>query len=64
MSYIWSMKLNSPKSMATGRKLIQEYGSWSAVREASRRSDSGVFVVKPRDMERFKEVTRELKKAK
>lgn len=58
------MKLNTRESVDTGRRLLKEYGSWEKVREASRRSDSGVFVVKPRDIEQLRAKAASLKAAK
>ena len=40
------MKLNSPKSIKTAKKVFRTYGSWSAAREASTGRDvDGVLVI-------------------
>ncbi len=39
------MKLNSRESLETGSKLIQEYGSWSAVRRHSLPNKHGVLIL-------------------
>ncbi len=56
------MKLNSPESLETGRRLLQAHGSWSGVREHSRRGKSGVFVVKPQNDGKLVELQRALDK--
>lgn len=40
------MKVNSPESLETGKRLIQQHGSWSAVRAKSNVTRDGVFAVK------------------
>ena len=40
------MKVNSPESLETGKRLVQQHGSWSAVRAKSHVTEDGVFVVK------------------
>lgn len=59
-----NMKLNSRESVDTGRKLLKEYGSWTSVREASRRSEGGVFVVRPRDVKQLHAAATKIKAAK
>ncbi|WP_156467066.1 MULTISPECIES: hypothetical protein [unclassified Phenylobacterium] len=44
------MKVNSPQSLALGRKVLREHGSWAAVNKASHRRDDGITVV-PRKRE-------------
>ncbi len=40
------MKLNSPQSIKTAKKVFSTYGSWSAAREASTGRDrDGVLVI-------------------
>lgn len=39
------MKVNSPQSLALGRKVLREYGSWEAVDKASYRREDGITVV-------------------
>ncbi len=58
------MKLNSSQSVETGRKLLKTYGSWDKVREASRRSATGVLLVMPRDLERLHQKVATLKSDK
>lgn len=49
------MKLNSRDSLETGSKLIQEFGSWSAVLERSKPNKNGVMVLQ---VERKSEASR------
>jgi len=60
-AHIQRMRLNSPESLETARRLIEEHGTWSAVREASRVSPSGVFVLKPKDPEHLRKIAEMLK---
>lgn len=39
------MKVNSPESLQTAENLMRSHGSWSNVREKSRVTRDGVFVV-------------------
>lgn len=40
------MKLNSPQSIKTAKKVFETYGSWSAAREAATGRDAdGVLVI-------------------
>jgi hypothetical protein len=39
------MKVNSPQSLALGRKVLREHGSWAAVNKAGVRRDDGITVV-------------------
>lgn len=58
------MKLNTSKSVDTGRRLLKTYGSWDKVREASQLSAHGVLLVKPRDLDRLRTKAAALKTAK
>lgn len=49
-AYTSGMKVNSPQSLALGRKVLREHGSWAAVNKASHRRDDGITVV-PRKRE-------------
>ena len=40
------MKLNSPESIETAKKVFRSYdGSWTAAREAGHRDENGVLVI-------------------
>lgn len=41
------MRINSEKSLALGKRLHEEFGSWEKVREAADYLD-GVYVLRPR----------------
>lgn len=41
------MRLNTTKSMKLARRVKGKFGSWQAVRDASRRED-GIYVVQPK----------------
>ena len=58
------MKLNTSKSVDTGRRLLKTYGSWDKVREASQLGANGVLLVKPRDLDRLRTKAAALKMAK
>ena len=45
-AHIAGMKVNSPESLETGQRLVQQHGSWSAVRAKSHVTRDGVFAVK------------------
>ncbi|MBU1540454.1 MAG: hypothetical protein KKC29_08215 [Alphaproteobacteria bacterium] len=45
ITHIGVMKVNSPESLETAQKLVRSHGSWSNVREKSRVTRDGVFVV-------------------
>ncbi|MBX9616089.1 MAG: hypothetical protein K2X25_10880 [Caulobacteraceae bacterium] len=55
------MTLNTKQSVETGRRLLETYGSWEKVREASRLGTQGVFLVKPHDLGRPHEKAAALK---
>jgi hypothetical protein len=55
------MMLNTKQSVETGRRLLKTYGSWEKVREASRLSTQGVFLVRPHDLGRLHEKVAALK---
>lgn len=55
------MTLNTKQSVETGRRLLETHGSWEKVREASRLSKQGVFLVRPRDLGRLHEKAAALK---
>lgn len=42
------MRLNTTKSMKLARRVKGRYGTWEAVRNASRRED-GIFVIDPNE---------------
>lgn len=44
-AYSCDMKVNSPQSMALGRKVLREHGSWAAVNKAGVRREDGITVV-------------------
>jgi hypothetical protein len=56
------MKLNSPESLKTGRKLIEKHGSWSNVRDHSRQTRSGVYVVNVEDPQKLQQLRNRLEK--
>ncbi|MBC1181879.1 hypothetical protein HF680_04315 [Brevundimonas sp. WCHBH090558] len=44
-AHIDAMKVNSPESLQTAENLVRSHGSWSNVRDRSRVTRDGVFVV-------------------